>query len=349
MKLSRKLKWTLGLGSIITLLPLTVNLVSCGNTKISNDELSNNNFIANIKDINKTINNVDQEIYEIAKMIDDTYYTKMDNYQSNLNNSVIANNWLSNANPQKIEDLLFINFNRFLNINYDDHYDNKIKIQKSVIEISDVKYDSNNYIVDFVFAINHNFYDMKNNFDIPIELCSSLYSQYQVKNMKLLVYNDDFPYFPYDQKCPFLSIDTTNIEIENLSVDLKTNIGECWNNIKQILINANNTGDKFYNGQIVSGEYYNQLITTWNNYAPYFYEFDKNYNINYKGLKWTNEDFINDFDYHCFAIDIFAYHQNFGCKFDDNLNILKDKLWNSCFLVAEFNSNKSDFNLIDKI
>ena len=338
MKLNKKLKWTLAaLGmTAITTIPMSIVLVSCSKEK---EELSiNDDFIQDISNPNSTINNVDQKIYEKAKYISENFQSKL-NQESTLNFDEIINNWLNNATQKQIEDLLFINFNRDeSNFNsYSENNDNEYS--KTIYEISNVKYDSKDHIVNFDIIVNMNQFS---SFEILpkfiIDTKVNMIAKYSVKNMKLI------PKVDNSYNCPLLTCETNNINIELTNMKFKSNFKEDWNKYLELLEYGKENGLS-YNDQIIEGQYYEELKKEWNDHKNFYYNYDTTMNntIGYTWDKnWFNETskLLHENVFNGFPI---------GIELDEtNSTIIKTKLDTPIFAVAEYNDDESDFNIIFK-
>lgn len=340
MKKSKKL-WTFGIIglSAISIIPLSIGLVSCGNkdNDESNNNLINENFANDIKDPNKTIEGVNQNDYDRAKYIFENYDNKF--YNFNVENPLtIAQNWLNNATTEQIENLLFINFNR--NIDFYNNSDTGTFV-KSICTISNVNYNSNTHNVSFVLREYKQDYSHSKYWDLPLEIKNSYILEYKINNMKLIINQDS------NSQYPQLTIDVNDINIELTNATYNHDF-EYYNQLLKLLDKAKELGFS-YEGQIVEGQYYetlkNVILSARENMKKYIKIFS-----NTKGINWDKDWFYNDIE-ESINGDIFKLNNDyigFNIEFINNLQqLVKNKLYRSTFLIFEYNKDKSDFYLIN--
>ena len=346
----------------ITTIPMSVALVSC--SKGDDDSLINDNFVANMQDLNKPFDDsTTQEQYNKIKLVANNWDSK--NKSTDLDATTaneIANNWLNNATQKQIEDMLLINFNRASKIStykYENSNDYN-EYNKNYTNLIVTNYDNNTHLVDFEITQIKSYLTIESQYKQYLGYDQYTKSvekiSYEFKNIKLVPTSNS--------TIPLITIDTSkpNIEIKMQSFQHDDNYNEYFSTYIDLINYAKDNGLKDEdNGQIVEGEYYNQLIKAYNEMINlYSHIFDNENDIMH--FDWNKVEFdvenINNSNLYSIPFILSSYSGNsnedpylIGVNRVNNDNeqyptFVKAKYSVPYFAIAEFNSNNSDFNIV---
>lgn len=309
----------------------------------SSENIFSNKFIENMKDINETIDGIDQNVFTQAKNISETFYKKeIPNFNSSFDANYFINLWLDNANLEQIKDLLFINFNRKSNISLTSGKYHKWDSVKQFIDINNVEYDSLNHIVNFKFTIYNNVYIegtfANDPYNTLIKRMENDKLEYEVKNMKLIPIENS--------TMPLVTFKIDNIIVKNTKINMNTNNNEYFDSLVNLLNKAKND-NLYFNNKIIDGEYYYELLESLKNEKKNLINYYNDLNNTINSV-WSS----NDFDPYLDTINDCIFSDEIPIGFTSNTNddyemkLNKTNLKTSVFGVVEFNNDKSNFDFL---
>lgn len=365
MKISKKLKWTLGLIGLtsISIIPMSVALTSCGNggDKYNNDEFSTN-FVENMKDPNASILINESKYNQILK-IHDNYLDMIKNTSVNSPNELAAN-WLESATEKDIEEMLLINFNREDKFLFNYKHWNETKNIKQFIDVEIINYDKNSKNLSFKLKFYYNFYSEVNinlNKDDPYNeygidanetyyIMEQNYLEYNINNFKLIMC-DATNLEHNNNPLPTLTLGiqtNSSIECINSNAKYNSNILEIYNKIFNNVKNSlDNPSDALKSLEKISSQHTELINISKNNFNEI-----KNLNWNspikfnntsqYLGLPLCFEYW--DWNMSLNYINVIGIHK---WESSDDLTIVKDdQYYLPLFVISQFNSDNSNIEII---
>lgn len=352
MKLSKKIKYSLGIVGLGTLTAVSTSLIlgSCSDKSNTNSFLNigqiSNEFSQNMKDLSLSIN-VEKSIYDKAKISANQLNKKIENYHGE---NVIekSENWLNSATKDDIKNMLFINFNKASKFYYEPNAHTTYKEigKKLFFDVNVLQYDNHEKIVNFTITYYFNEMNINDDFgwsnkDINYYEYNQAKITYEFNNIKLIVNSD--------VNLPSLSIDKNNknMTIRCVDVSYSTNNNQQDAYLKHLLDIKDD----------MSIEEYDNAFKIYSNFNDILLKSISNF-INIKGLDWSTIEFSSSgsltqipFLYGEYDFENPIYESNFIGYKNNQDSFVSSYIRNSyslpIFVIASFDNNESSINIIN--